>query len=78
MKLGIVRTILFQFVMLGIVAVMIGSMATVVSFAQGDTTSLLQMNSIVFGAHKEQQQLLKAQHQEMLVVSQEIIHVKIN
>ena len=49
-----------------------------VSFALGDITSLLHMKIFVFDAHKEQQQLMKGQHQWMLVVSKEIIHVQIN
>ena len=49
-----------------------------VSFALGDITSLLHMKIFVFHAHKEQQQLMKSQHQWMLVVSKEIINVQIN
>ena len=77
-KLGIIRGILFQFVMLDMMPIMTGSMAIAVSLAPLDISSLLQMKIIVFHAQEEQQQLVKLQHQGMLVVSQEIIHVQIN
>ena len=52
-------------------------MATIVPLAAEDPTSLLQMKMFVFHAQKEQQ-VKKDQHQWRIVVSQEMIHMKIN